>query len=43
MVLQVLVLDRVRSHVIDGVASVWPAVSLTIWWVPPTWQSFDDQ
>jgi hypothetical protein len=43
VVLQVVVLERVRSHVIAGVVRVCPAVIFTSWWVPLTWQSFDDQ
>lgn len=43
MLLHEVVLDRVRSQVIDGVVSVCPADILTIWCVPSTWQSFDDQ
>ncbi len=43
MLLHDAVLDRVRSQVIAGVVRVWPADIFTIWCVPPTWQSFDDQ
>lgn len=35
--------DRVRSHAIAGVVRVCPALIVTSWFVPPVWQSFDDQ
>ncbi len=35
--------ERVRSQAIAGVVSSCPALIVTSWFVPPVWQSFDDQ